>query len=122
MDRPHDVGRGLLPPEAARPRDRLEPRHVREVPEADRQQQALHDSQREGSAAWKGKRDRLGRKLYETAVVRGFTVTNGYTRGVLTDGKTSHGSYITMGFAFAGDGYADIGQMKSMGGTLLIVR
>ena len=41
MDRPHDVSRGLLPSEAAGPRDRLEPRHVREAPEADRQQQAF---------------------------------------------------------------------------------
>ena len=31
MDRPHDVGRGLLPSEAEGHGDRLEPRHVREA-------------------------------------------------------------------------------------------
>ena len=39
-----------------------------------------------------------------SAILRGFTVTNCYTRGVLENGSTNHGSYDTCGAAVAGSG------------------
>ena len=40
----------------------------------------------------------------DAAVIRGFTITHGYTRGVMTDGAGNHGSYETNGGGVAGYG------------------